>query len=560
MNPVIQRELREQARTATLFRMRLAAAGILVVALGWAFLQPPTANLRPFRMPGGATSQGSAIFLQLHRALALTLLALAPALTADSLARERREATIGLLGLTPLTPLSIAFGKCAANALKALTLWLAPVPVLAVPLLLGGVSGLEIATVVTFQALLLALGLTAGLVASTWATQFRRALALAFLLEVLLVAGTLVLMGFLTWAIYLLLQGWMPPNRIAGIGWLVNNPGIIFGNPFASPYSETLPEVLARLAAEARGNVVAIWAVGLGALVGAAILVGSVAMRLVALRTTRALKEEPPRPGVQKLQRRLSTPVLFPSWIRGRQRQRLDANPLMWLQHRTLAAALTRWGWLAAVIGIWLAGLSGLEFSVGSSAVPLFLLLGMTFSAAGGFRAERENGTLELLFVTPITARQILQSRCRSHLREFLPPVVLQLFLVAYAEGAFRRAGVNWTGWNWWLMSSLLTLPWIGLWRGLHARTFLAAVVGTGVWALLIPLLLTLIVKGALNPLFFETPLSAGDSAVSFFIATRLDWGLIPATLQGVVAAAASASVWRELNSRQFALCSTGRG
>ena len=554
MNPVIQRELREQARNPNLFRMRLAAAGILVVALAWAFLHSPTPSLRMFGPMGSSTSRGSEIFLQLHRALSLTLLALAPALTADSLARERREATIGLLGLTPLTPLSIAIGKCAANALKALTLWLAPVPVLAVPLLVGGVSGLEIATVVTFQAILLALGLSAGLVASSFSTQFRRSLALAFLLEAVFVTGTLVLTGFLTWALYPLLQRWIPTDRIPAEGWLVNNAGIVFGNPFASPYSETLPEVLARLAAEARGSVLALWGAGLATFVAAAVLLGSGALRIVALRTKRALQEEPPRPGVQKLQRRLNAPVLFPMWIRNRQRQRLDANPLMWLQHRTVAAALTRWGWLSAVIAIWMGGLTGLEFSVGSSAGPIFLLLGMTFSAAGGFRAERENGTLELLLVTPLTPRQILQSRCRSHLREFLPPVVLQLFLVAYAEGAFRRAGVDWTGWNWWLISSLLTLPWIGLWRGLHARTFLAAVVSTGFWALLMPLLLTLVVKGAMNPLFFETPLAAGNSAVSFFIATRLDWGLLPASLQGMVAFAASASVWRELTSRQFAL------
>ncbi|MBL9175047.1 MAG: hypothetical protein JNL10_16025 [Verrucomicrobiales bacterium] len=559
MNPVIQRELREQARTPALFRMRLAAAGILVAALGWAFLQAPTPDLRLLGLPGGGTTRGSWIFLQLHRALALTLVSMAPALTADALARERREATFGLLGLTPLTPLAIAVGKCAAHALKALTVWLAPVPVLTVPLLLGGVSALEIATVVTFQGFLLALGLAAGLLASSLALQFRRALALAFLFEFLFISATLILTGFLTWILFILPPGWIPANPIPAVGWLVNNPGVIFGNPFASPYSDTLPEVLARLDAEARGYALSVWALGLGAFACAATLVGAGALRLVALRATRALKEEPPRPGVERLRRTLSVPVLFPSWVRGRQRQRLNTNPLMWLQHRTVAAALTRWGWLTAVIGIWMVGLSGLEFSVGSSAAPLFLLLGMTFSAAGGFRAERENGTLELLLVTPLTPRQILQSRCLSHLREFLPPVILQLFLVAYAEGAFRRAGVNWAGWNWWLMSSLGTLPWIGLWRGFHARSFLTAVVGTAIWALLIPLLLSLIVKGILNPLFFETPLSAGDSAVSFFIATRLDWGLVPATLQIVIAVAASASVWRELSSRQFALGTAGR-
>ena len=98
-----------------------------------------------------------------------------------------------MLGLTPLSPLSVALGKSAANAIRALTLWLAPLPILTVPLLLGGVSGIEVATVVLFQITLLAVGLAAGLAASTYAIEFRRALALAYLFEALLIPTVLFL-------------------------------------------------------------------------------------------------------------------------------------------------------------------------------------------------------------------------------------------------------------------------------------------------------------------------------------------------------------------------------
>lgn len=260
------------------------------------------------------------------------------------------------------------------------------------------------------------------------------------------------------------------------------------------------------------------------------------------------------QPGLEKLQRTLVTPVLFPGWLKRNQRRRLLKNPLLWLQHRTVAAALTRWGWLAVVLGIWLVSLSDLVFTLGTTVAPLVLLGGMVFSAAGGFRAERENGTLELLLVTPLHPGQLLQSRCLSHLREFVPPVLLQLFLIAYARDSFRRAGVDWTEWNWWLISSLFTLPWIGLWRGLHARSFITAVVSTALWSLLFPMLLTLMARAAMNPLFFETPARAGAAGLSFFVATRLDWGVLPAILQAIIAAAASVKVWRDLTSRQFAL------
>jgi len=576
MNPVIQRELREQARLPGLFRMRLASAAVVLGALGWGFLNPADNQFAPFGGP--QVSAGSHLFLQIHRALVLIIVALAPALTADAIARERREATLGLLGLTPLRPLSVALGKSAANALRALTLWLAPLPMLAVPMLSGGVSGIEVATVISFQMVLLCLGLSAGLAASSVTLQFRRSLALAYCFEAVGLALLLFLSGFFTWALFQVEVRASPvqappaaapnpwvltqaPARASpqDLFWLVNEPGLIFGSPFASPYTQTLPVVLAKLTASRAGAAPRSWLLGLGAFVGAGAVMMLLALRFVARRTERAWQEEPPRPEMVALQRRLVAPVLLGGWARRRQHHRLGRNPLLWLQHRTVAAALTRWGWLAVVLAIWIFSLGDLMFALGATVAPLVLLGGMVFSAAGGFRAERENGTLELLLVTPLRPGQLLQSRWLAHLREFVPPVLLQLFLVAYARGSFRRAGVDWSGWNWWLVSSLLTLPWIGLWRGLRARHFLNAVVGTALWGLLVPLLLTVLIQAALNPLFFETPLRAGASGMQFFVATRLDWGAIPAVIQLAIATAASAWVWRDLASRQFALGGAGR-
>jgi len=355
------------------------------------------------------------------------------------------------------------------------------------------------------------------------------------------------------------LAGWIPMDRLGSVNWLVHAPEVIFGSPFAQPYSRTLPDILATITVPTRSNAVRIWATGLAAFIAAGGLVVVLALRFVAQRTTRAWHEAPRRPGLEKLQRRLVTPVLFPSWLKQRQRRRLLKNPLLWLQHRTVAAALTRWGWLAVVLGIWLLSLTDLVFTLGSTVAPLVLLGGMVFSAAGGFRVERENGTLELLLVTPLSPGQLLQSRCLSHLREFVPPVLLQLFLVAYARDSFRRAGVDWSGWNWWIISSLFTLPWIGLWRGLHARNFFTGVLSTALWSLVLPMLLTVLVGSAMNPLFFETPARAGAAGLSFFMATRLDWGILPAVIQATIAAAAARSVWRDLTSRQFALGAVGR-
>ena len=130
---------------------------------------------------------------------------------------------------------------------------------------------------------------------------------------------------------------------------------------------------------------------------------------------------------------------------------------------------------------------------------------------------------------------------------------------MAYARDSFRRAGVDWSGWNWWIISSLFTLPWIGLWRGLHARNFFTGVLSTALWSLVLPMLLTVVAGSAMNPLFFEAPARAGAAGLSFFMATRLDWGILPAVIQATIAAAAAGSVWRDLTSRQFALGAVSR-
>ncbi len=72
-------------------------------------------------------------------------------------------------------------------------------------------------------------------------------------------------------------------------------------------------------------------------------------------------------------------------------------------------------------------------------------------------------------------------------------------------------------------------------------------------------MLLTVAVQSAMNPLFFETPARAGAAGLRFFMATRLDWGVLPAVLQTGIAVIASATVWRDLTSRQFALGAVSR-
>src|SRR5206468_6387920 len=69
-------------------------------------------------------------------------------LTADCLSEEKREGTLGLLFLTELKGYDIVLGKLAAASVHALFGLVAVFPVLALPLLMGGVSGAEFARVI----------------------------------------------------------------------------------------------------------------------------------------------------------------------------------------------------------------------------------------------------------------------------------------------------------------------------------------------------------------------------------------------------------------------------
>ena len=64
-------------------------------------------------------------------------------LTSDCLSQEKRDGTLGLLFLTDLKGYDVVLGKFIATSLNAFYGLLALLPVMALPLLLGGVTGAE---------------------------------------------------------------------------------------------------------------------------------------------------------------------------------------------------------------------------------------------------------------------------------------------------------------------------------------------------------------------------------------------------------------------------------
>ena len=90
-----------------------------------------------------------------------------PLMTADCVSREKREGTLGLLFLTPLTVLDVIASKAAIHVLRALTLFLAAWPILGLPLVLGGVDWRWVLLAAVSLANAVLLGIAAGIYAST---------------------------------------------------------------------------------------------------------------------------------------------------------------------------------------------------------------------------------------------------------------------------------------------------------------------------------------------------------------------------------------------------------
>ena len=133
--PVAERELLVAARGGRVHWQRSLFAFAALAILGWIL-----ASVSRWNTP---TQSGTTAFYGLSTVAMVFALLAGVILTADSLAEERREGTLGLLFLTDLRGWDIILGKLAANGIGALLSLLALVPMLMLPMLMGGVAAFE---------------------------------------------------------------------------------------------------------------------------------------------------------------------------------------------------------------------------------------------------------------------------------------------------------------------------------------------------------------------------------------------------------------------------------
>src|SRR5437867_9727583 len=177
--PIVERELRVAARGRRTYWMRMA------VALGAVFIGACIFVLT-LGLPSELT--GRHIFGWLSGLLLLYCLAYGRRSTADCLSQEKREGTLGLLFLTNLKGHDVVLGKLAATSLRGFYGLLAVFPVLAIPLLMGGITNTEFwrMALVLVDSFLFSLAI--GILGSALSREHRRAMAANLTLLLLFLA------------------------------------------------------------------------------------------------------------------------------------------------------------------------------------------------------------------------------------------------------------------------------------------------------------------------------------------------------------------------------------
>src|SRR5437763_1689649 len=138
-------------------------------------------------------SLGAALFVSMSVLINIYALLIGLLRTVDSLSEEKRDGTLGLLFLTDLKGYDVVLGKLAATSLNSVYAILAILPVISLPVQLGGVSAGEL-----WQSALVLLNtiffsLAAGIMVSTLSRDERKAMFATVFVAVLATFGPFIL-------------------------------------------------------------------------------------------------------------------------------------------------------------------------------------------------------------------------------------------------------------------------------------------------------------------------------------------------------------------------------
>ncbi|MFN3409881.1 MAG: ABC transporter permease [Limisphaerales bacterium] len=454
--PIVERELRVAARrsgtywTRCLFALTVLGLAVFVYGINRRS-QPAEISL--------------SLFASMTVVAGLFCLLAGVRFTADTLAEEKRDGTLGLLFLTDLRGYDVVAGKLAASSVGAVYGVLALLPLLAVPLLMGGVTPGQFGRVCLVLLNTLFFSLATGLMMSALFQTARAAVGWTFLVVVGLTGG-LPLAGVL------LAEALNVRHSILEPYFTIPSPGFAY----AAAYDRAFGAQPA----------------GFWTSLGITHALAWLALLVAVFVTPRSWQDRPASATRLRWRQR------WAQWMQGEDKERaayrarlLAVNPFYWLAARVRAKPALVWAVLALLTVAWL-GLWAWQgddwFHPGwfiCTMIGLNTLLKSWFAgeAAAQLAEDRRIGALELLLSTPLSVSDIIRGQGLALRRQFLGPVlfVIALHFVFLAVGlGHREFFYSSESRGLWvfgclllvvvLVADLVTLFYVTLWRALVAR------------------------------------------------------------------------------------------
>ncbi len=455
--PIVERELRVRARWRSTYVVRAAVAvvamAVSVVMLVFAAVSGPGAG-KWMLLTLGWIAFGFCVIDGFRS-------------TADCLSEEKRGGTLGLLFLTDLRGFDVVLGKFAATSLSSFYGVLAIIPMLAIPLLLGGVTGAEFWRVVLALLNTLFFSLTAGMFISSISREERK----AWTGTVVLVAIPVVLFPVLRQVTNLTIFGALSPTTAMLVA-------------FEPAYSGTAKHYWQSIAIV---NVISwLW------LLAASLLLPRVWQETKAERRHSATFSENPKQ-------------------RQRRAELLSANPVWWLTSRRDHQRRSPWiiVWIAAAIALttWAIGQGnptvGWSLFIGAVVLHFVINVWVASEACYSFADARSSGAMELLLSTPLTVRQIVRGQQLAIKDFFFRPVLVLVAVetVLMIAQIVTLSASNTGSWSpvavfilvgfsiGWFVLDLFAVSRVGMWFGLTSAKPTHALTKTVLYVLVLPLL-----------------------------------------------------------------------
>jgi ABC-type Na+ efflux pump permease subunit len=518
--PIVERELRTAARRTGTYWNRLIVA-VVAVLLGASI----------FIVDLGASPQqiGQFIFRGLAGLLLFYCLVQGRRSSADCLSEEKREGTLGLLFLTDLKGHDVVLGKLVATSLGGFYGLMTVFPVLAMTLLLGGISSGEFWRMVLVLVNTFLFSLAVGVMSSSLSRDYRRAMAANFFLLLCLAAIPPACASMI--AAYTAFSRFPPPL-------LYPCPIYTFIMAFDTNYLSRRWDFW--------------WS--LGVIHGLTWLLVGLASWVVP----HAWQDRPSKAGRhlwREFWRFLSC---------GRKskqaeyrRQLLNVNAFYWLASRARLKTVHVWGFLGCMVLWWAGGwiTEGAMWLDETVPVMTALLMNTTLKMwvvieAGQRLAEDQKaGALELLLSTPLSVKDILHGQWLALRRQFLRPLVAVLALELVLMFLMARRPTNgetptiWLAGMFMLVADILALGWVAMRAALTAKNPNRATATAMFRILVVPLVVAGFVWAMVNAWYVLTSDKSWDPSWQVCLGLWFWPGLAADLIFGLIA-------WRQLRLR----------